>query len=127
MGNRKHKSYLVKWEIDVTASSPEEAAKQALEIQRDINSEALNFDVEDGNNNYNIDLLQIAIEENDRLHKASEFLSIDESDDLIHQVIAIEQQAKVDGSVLIHDVDGVTPWHKITMELSCDKFLQLIS
>jgi len=39
------KQYLVKWEIDITASSPQEAAKQALEIQRDKNSEALMFDV----------------------------------------------------------------------------------
>ena len=39
------KQYLVQWEIDITASSPEEAAKQALEIQQDKDSEALMFTV----------------------------------------------------------------------------------
>lgn len=41
------KSYLVKWEIDIEASSPEEAAKLALEIQRDETSEALVFTVKE--------------------------------------------------------------------------------
>lgn len=41
------KSYLVKWEIDIEASSPEEAARLALEIQRDIDSEALMFNVKE--------------------------------------------------------------------------------
>ena len=39
------KQYLVKWEIDITADSVREAAKEALEIQQDKNSEALAFDV----------------------------------------------------------------------------------
>jgi hypothetical protein len=39
------KQYLVKWEIDITADSVREAAKQALEIQQDKTSEALAFDV----------------------------------------------------------------------------------
>ncbi len=38
-------TYLVTWEIDIEATSPEEAAKQALEIQRDPNSEAVAFTV----------------------------------------------------------------------------------
>lgn len=41
------KSYLVKWEIDIEASSPEEAANLALEIQRDKTSEALAFTVKE--------------------------------------------------------------------------------
>ena len=44
----KHtKQYLVKWVIDIEANSPEEAAKLALEIQRDENSEALAFTVKE--------------------------------------------------------------------------------
>ena len=39
-------SYKVKWEIDINASSPEEAAWEALKIQRDRQSEATAFDVE---------------------------------------------------------------------------------
>jgi hypothetical protein len=37
--------YKVKWEIDIEASSPEEAAWEALKIQRDKQSEAIAFDV----------------------------------------------------------------------------------
>ena len=39
------KDYRVKWEIDLFADSPEQAAKLALEIQRDPKSSALVFDV----------------------------------------------------------------------------------
>jgi hypothetical protein len=38
--------YTVTWTIDVTASSPVDAARQALEIQRDPGSEATVFEVE---------------------------------------------------------------------------------
>ena len=38
-------NYLVTWEIDVEADSPEQAAKEALEIQRDTYSEATYFTV----------------------------------------------------------------------------------
>ena len=37
--------YRVSWTIEVEADSPEEAAREALEIQRDRDSEALFFDV----------------------------------------------------------------------------------
>ena len=37
--------YRVRWVIEVTANSYEEAAKEALEIQRDPDSEAIAFDV----------------------------------------------------------------------------------
>jgi hypothetical protein len=43
---QKQRQYLVKWEIDITASSPEEAAWEALKTQRDRESEATAFDVE---------------------------------------------------------------------------------
>lgn len=37
--------YTVKWEIQVEATSPEAAARQALEIQRDFTSTATVFEV----------------------------------------------------------------------------------
>ncbi len=39
------RTYTVRWEIDVDAESPKEAAKQALEIQRDPESLATVFEV----------------------------------------------------------------------------------
>jgi len=39
------KTYTVRWEIDVDADSPEAAARQALEIQRDPESIATVFEV----------------------------------------------------------------------------------
>jgi len=39
--------YTVCWQIEIIASSREEAAKEALAIQRDPSSEALVFDVYD--------------------------------------------------------------------------------
>ena len=39
------KTYRVVWEIDIDAEDPEDAAKQALEIQRDRSSEATFFSV----------------------------------------------------------------------------------
>lgn len=41
--------YLVTWEIELDAETPEEAARKALEIQRDPNSIATVFDVVDEN------------------------------------------------------------------------------
>jgi len=41
--------YTVIWEIQMSANSPEEAAKLALEIQRDEYSEATIFDVRPSN------------------------------------------------------------------------------
>lgn len=41
--------YKVVWEIDISADSPEEAVKEALEIQRDISSEATMFEVYQNN------------------------------------------------------------------------------
>ena len=39
------KNYIVKWEIDVTATCPREAAKEAMMIMQDKNSDALVFNV----------------------------------------------------------------------------------
>ena len=41
----EEKTYRVKWEIDIDAPSPEEAAKKALEIQRNKESIATVFEV----------------------------------------------------------------------------------
>ena len=45
MGMRTLREYHVVWEIDVDATSYRQAAKKALEIQRDPNSTATVFDV----------------------------------------------------------------------------------
>jgi len=66
---QKQKQYLVKWEIDITASSPVEAAKQALGIQRDKNSEALVFNVHEhiSNSTFEIDLITENIDKLDKI------------------------------------------------------------
>ena len=38
-----NKQYLVSWEVDVTASNPEQAAREALKIQRDPNETVHTF------------------------------------------------------------------------------------
>lgn len=43
-----HREYRVRWEIDVDGTSPEDAARAALEIQRDPSSIATVFEVDDG-------------------------------------------------------------------------------
>ncbi len=52
------KHYLVTWVIDIYAESPEEAARQALAIQRKPDSIATVFDVsdDDGENTVRVDL-----------------------------------------------------------------------
>lgn len=54
----KTKSYRVYWEIDIDATSPEAAAREALAIQRDPASTATVFDVytEARGDHYHIDL-----------------------------------------------------------------------
>jgi hypothetical protein len=39
------KTYTVQWEIELDADDPEQAARQALDIMQDVNSEALYFKV----------------------------------------------------------------------------------
>lgn len=41
--------YFLTWTIDIEASSPEQAARKALDIQRDPNSSATVFDVVEHN------------------------------------------------------------------------------
>lgn len=42
----KQREYRVTWQIELSASSFEEAASLALDIHRDVDSEAVAFDVE---------------------------------------------------------------------------------
>lgn len=51
------RTYRVKWEIDIDADSPREAAERALEIQQNPESTAVVFDVYDGLTTVTIDLL----------------------------------------------------------------------
>jgi hypothetical protein len=44
------KTYLVRWEIEVEAASPYDAAVHAFEIQQDIDTTATFFDVDDHEN-----------------------------------------------------------------------------
>ena len=52
------KTYNVVWEIEIDADSPEEAAKEALAVQRDRFSDAVYFTVTDENDQeHGIDLM----------------------------------------------------------------------
>ncbi|MBA7484352.1 hypothetical protein ES707_19877 [subsurface metagenome] len=46
--------YHLKWEMDLVAESPEEAAKEGLATQRDLSSIASVFEVTDGAGNVTI-------------------------------------------------------------------------
>lgn len=53
--------YKVVWTIDIEANSPQEAAKEALAIQRDAGSEAVAFEVRNPNSGQlieHVDLLE---------------------------------------------------------------------
>ncbi len=53
------KTYSIKWEIEIDAETPEEAARKALEIQRDPASLATVFDAYDEEGNCTrVDLLE---------------------------------------------------------------------
>ena len=61
------RTYSVNWKIDIVAETPEEAAKQALEIHRDLHSTATVFDVYDEQGNYTcVDLLETGENRTDR-------------------------------------------------------------
>lgn len=51
-------TYRVSWEIDVDAATPEDAARTALQVQRDSNSTALVFRVRDGRRTHTVDMLK---------------------------------------------------------------------
>jgi hypothetical protein len=58
------KTYRIVWTIEIEAESPEQAAKEAREIQLDSESEATNFEVLDPNTNkliQTVDLLTYII------------------------------------------------------------------
>lgn len=52
--------YLVQWEMDIEADTPEEAAKEALKVHRDLSSEATYFSVTElgAKKTYHVDLLE---------------------------------------------------------------------
>lgn len=50
--------YLVIWQMDIDADSPEEAARQALAYQRDPESTATVFDVESDAGTVRVDLTE---------------------------------------------------------------------
>ena len=52
------KEYRVVWELNVIARNPEEAAKEALSVQRDPESQALTFYVSGEGHNYLVDLME---------------------------------------------------------------------
>lgn len=55
----KPQTYRVEWSIDIDACSPAEAARKALEIQRDPHSTATVFDLTDENGEpCRVDLLE---------------------------------------------------------------------
>jgi hypothetical protein len=88
------KQYLVKWEIDITADSPREAVKLALEIQQDKTSEALAFDVYEKatNSETAVNLLDERTEGSDldeavkELEKINEMLEINQGVDFQHLI-----------------------------------------
>jgi hypothetical protein len=52
--------YTVTWEIEIHAETPEEAAREALAIQRDVNSTATVFHLcDEGGEACHIDLMEI--------------------------------------------------------------------
>jgi len=51
------KEFYIVWTINVSAESPKEAAKEALRIQRDVNSIATVFDVFNEGKMTHIDLI----------------------------------------------------------------------
>lgn len=56
-------NYTVEWKIEVEADNPLDAARQALEIQRDKNSIATCFEVFD-NDGYFVDVFDLDLEMN---------------------------------------------------------------
>jgi len=60
---KEQKEYLVTWQIEIYAGSAEEAAREALEIQRDQESIANVFTVSDGETEETIDFYQTAADE----------------------------------------------------------------
>lgn len=64
----EEKEYRVIWEIDIVASSPIEAAKQALEIQRNPESLATVFAIFDEDGDFHrVDLLEVTASELDTI------------------------------------------------------------
>lgn len=58
MKKQTHRTYLVRWEIEVIAASPTGAARNALIIQRDSESIASVFTVSQGGKRWGVDLIK---------------------------------------------------------------------
>jgi hypothetical protein len=52
------KTYLVRWEIDIDANSPKQAAQKALAIQRDPESTATFFEIVQPERKTSVDLAE---------------------------------------------------------------------
>lgn len=129
MGN---KSYLVKWEIDIEASSPKEASRLALEIQRDKNSEAVCFDVKEVETGEEINVnLSTELDSVSLNPLVYEYLVESENEEGVivtveEMVQAIVEQAKIDDTKMIDHVDGVQTVEQFEYIFTCRDFLEII-
>lgn len=57
---------------------------------------------------------------------ASDLLCPDDDYSIQDQVKAIQDQAKIDGTLMIDDVDGVMVWEAVQLEFTCNAFLKQI-
>lgn len=111
------KSFKVIWEVEVGADTAEEAAQEALKMQRDSQSQALNFEVINNNGlKVDIDLLTLPYE---KFHKElqlklEEFdsriaLDSDFSDQALEDSLSVSEAVE---SYFCHnefDIDSLTP------------------
>lgn len=57
--------------------------------------------------------------------KAMEYLSVDTDEEAIEMVKAIQKQAKIDPSMMVDWIDGVSVCEVVENRLSCEEFLGL--
>jgi hypothetical protein len=87
-------SYLVCWEIDIEAGSAYDAAKEALFIMQDRDSEALSFKVIHSNTGRMTDVDLLGWEEEERAEILGETLS-DEQVEEVEEAIYSEMYGKI--------------------------------
>jgi len=87
-------SYLVCWEIEIEAGSAYDAAKEALFIMQDRDSEALSFKVNDSNTGRMTDVDLLGWEEEERAEILGEILS-DEQMEEVEEAIYSEMYGKI--------------------------------
>jgi len=75
----------------------------------------------------------IDLQANDvRVGHASHYLCDNDDDGedgnitMLDQIELIENQAEIDGSVFIDNVQGVIVWEKLEWSLTCDSFLEML-